>query len=228
MEKTYSSSKLVDGYNRAFIDSKVVADPIYSPQLITNRGGQKVLTTIEKELRGCDDLFISVAFITMGGIAPLLGTLKDLEKKKIKGRILTTDYLTFSDPRALDRLNGLSNLELRVFKTGDQNVGFHTKGYMFHNNGDLRIIVGSSNLTQDAITKNHEWNTRVISTSKGQFAIDIENEFDSLWNSSVCYSEYRDDYSDLYQKNKKEREEINKITQSTSDALIDSHRFINC
>lgn len=214
MEKTYSSSKLVDGYNRAFIDSKVVADPIYSPQLITNRGGQKVLTTIEKELRGCDDLFISVAFITMGGIAPLLGTLKDLEKKKIKGRILTTDYLTFSDPRALDRLNGLSNLELRVFKTGDQNVGFHTKGYMFHNNGDLRIIVGSSNLTQDAITKNHEWNTRVISTSKGQFAIDIENEFDSLWNSSVCYSEYRDDYSDLYQKNKKEREEINKITQS--------------
>ena len=52
-------------------------------------------------------LFISVAFITMGGIAPLLGTLKDLEN----------------------------------------NLGFHTKGYMFHNNGDLRIIVGSSNLT---------------------------------------------------------------------------------
>lgn len=172
MDRTYSTRKLVDGYSRAFIDSKVAADPVYSPQLLTNRGGQKVLTAIEKELKGCDDLFISVAFITMGGVAPLLGTLKDLEKKNIKGRILTTDYLTFSDPKALDKLNSLSNLELKVFKTGEQNVGFHTKGYMFHNNGDLRIIVGSSNLTQDAITKNHEWNTRVISTNNGQFAID--------------------------------------------------------
>lgn len=149
-----------------------------------------------------------------GGIAPLLGTLKDLEKKGIKGRILTTDYLTFSDPRALDKLNSLNNLELKVFKTGEQNVGFHTKGYMFHNNGNLRIIVGSSNLTQDAITKNHEWNTRVVSTSDGQFAIDIENEFNDLWDSSVCYSEYRDDYSNLYQNSQREREQLSQITHS--------------
>lgn len=214
MGDTSSTRKLVDGYSRAFIDSKVVADPVYSPQLLTNRGGQKVLTAIEKELKGCDDLFISVAFITMGGIAPLLGTLKDLEKKGIKGRILTTDYLTFSDPRALDKLNSLNNLELKVFKTGEQNVGFHTKGYMFHNNGNLRIIVGSSNLTQDAITKNHEWNTRVVSTSDGQFAIDIENEFNDLWDSSVCYSEYRDDYSNLYQNSQREREQLSQITHS--------------
>lgn len=214
MDHNYATSKLVDGYKRAFVDSKVVADPIYSPQLLTNRGGHKVLTAIEKELKGCDDLFISVAFITMGGIAPLLGTLKDLEKKGVKGRILTTDYLMFSDPKALDKLAGLENLDLRVFKTGENNVGFHTKGYMFHNNGDLRIIVGSSNLTQDAITKNHEWNTRMISTSDGQFALDIEDEFNSLWDTSVCYSEYRNEYASLYNNSKKEREELNKLTRT--------------
>ncbi len=214
MTGSYSTSKLVDGYKRAFVDSKVVADPMYSPQLLTNRGGQKVLSAIEKELKGCDDLFISVAFITMGGISPLLGTLKDLEKKGVKGRILTTDYLMFSDPRALDKLNSLNNLELRVFKTGEQNVGFHTKGYMFHNNGDLRIIVGSSNLTQDAITKNHEWNTRMVSTSDGQFALDIEDEFNNLWDSSICYSEYRDEYSEIYNNSQREREELNKLTRT--------------
>jgi len=214
MDNSFSTQKLVDGYNRAFIDSKVAADPVYSPQLLTNRGGQKVLTAIEKELKGCDDLYFSVAFITMGGIAPLLGTLKDLEKKSIKGRILTTDYLTFSDPKALDKLNSLSNLELKIFKTGEQNVGFHTKGYMFHNNGDLRIIVGSSNLTQDAITKNHEWNTRIISSNNGQFAIDVENEFNNLWDSSVCYSEYRNEYLKIYQNSQKERDELSRITQS--------------
>ena len=214
MACSYSTSKLVDGYKRAFVDSKVVADPMYSPQLLTNRGGQKVLTAIEKELKGCDDLFISVAFITMGGIAPLLGTLKDLEKKGVKGRILTTDYLMFSDPRALDKLNSLNNLDVRIFKTGENDVGFHTKGYMFHNNGDLRIIIGSSNLTQNAITKNHEWNTRMVSTSDGQFALDIEEEFNNLWDTSVCYSEYRDEYSAIYKNNKREREELGKITRT--------------
>ena len=214
MTSSYSISKLVDGYKRAVVDSKVAADPMYSPQLLTNRGGQKVLTAIEKELKGCDDLFISVAFITMGGIAPLLGTLKDLEKRRIKGRILTTDYLMFSDPRALDKLNSLNNLDVRVFKTGENDVGFHTKGYMFHNNGDLRIIVGSSNLTQNAITKNHEWNTRVVSTSDGQFAMDIEDEFNNLWDSSVCYSDYRDEYSTIYNNSKKEREELDKLTKT--------------
>ena len=187
---------------------------MYSPQLLTNRGGQKVLTAIEKELKGCDDLFISVAFITMGGIAPLLGTLKDLEKKGVKGRILTTDYLMFSDPLALYKLNSLNNLDVRIFKTGENDVGFHTKGYMFHNNGDLRIIIGSSNLTQNAITKNHEWNTRMVSTSDGQFALDIEEEFNNLWDTSVCYSEYRDEYSAIYKNNKREREELGKITRT--------------
>ena len=48
---------------------------------------------------------------------------------------------------------------------------------MFHNNGDLRIIVGSSNMTQSALCTNHEWNTRIVSTKNGQYAQDIENEF---------------------------------------------------
>ena len=214
MQDQISTKKLVAGYESAFIDSSIESDPAYSPQFVSNSNGRKVLSVLEKELKGCDDLFISVAFITMGGIAPLLGTLKDLEKKGTRGRILTTDYLMFSDPKALDKLSTLSNLDLRVFKTAANNVGFHTKGYMFHNNGDLRIIVGSSNLTQNAITRNHEWNTRIVSTAEGQYAKDIEKEFDDLWNSSVCYSEYKDEYAELYSKNSAERADLRKITQS--------------
>ena len=214
MTQSLSTGKLVDGYRKAFIDSHTVADPVYSPQLLTNRGGQKVLTAIEKELKGCDDLFISVAFITMSGIAPLLGTLKNVEKRGAKGRILTTDYLMFSEPKALDKLSSMSNLEVRVFKTGENDIGFHTKGYMFHNNGDLRIIVGSSNLTQAAMSRNHEWNTRFVSSAEGQFAYDIEEEFNDLWNSSVCYTDYRNEYENLYRNTRNEREEINKLTKS--------------
>ena len=214
MQEQFSTKRLVDGYHKAFIDSSIEADSSYSPQFISNSNGKKVLTVIENELKGCDDLFISVAFITMGGIAPLLGTLKDLEDRGAKGRILTTDYLMFSDPKALDKLNGLSNLDVRVFKTAENNIGFHTKGYMFHNNGDLRIIVGSSNLTQSALSTNHEWNTRMVSTSEGQYAKDIESEFNSLWESSVCYDEYREEYMELFNKSKEERAELNKLTRT--------------
>lgn len=127
--KEISTSKLVDGYKRAFIDSNVNAEPSYTPQFVSNSNGNKVLTEIESELRECSSMLMSVAFITKGGITPLQGVLKELEAKNVPGKILTTDYLTFSDPEALDTLAGLKNLEVRMFRT--DKVGFHTKGYLF-------------------------------------------------------------------------------------------------
>lgn len=67
----------------------------------------------------CDEFQISVAFITEGGITPLLQTLKELETKGVKGQILTTDYLCFSEPKALRKLNDLSNVEVKMYVTGD-------------------------------------------------------------------------------------------------------------
>ena len=46
----------------------------------------------------------------MGGGIPLLQTLKELEEKSNKGQILTTNYLNFSEPKALEKLNGLKNI----------------------------------------------------------------------------------------------------------------------
>ena len=208
------TKRIIDGYHKAFIDTTRKSDPTFSPCFLANSHGRKVQTAIEKEMKGCDDLFFSVAFITMGGIAPFLGTLKELEKHGTRGRILTTDYMLFSDPRALDKLASLNNLDVRIFKTGENNVGFHTKGYMFHNGDSLRIIVGSSNLTQDALTKNHEWNTRLVSTMEGAYAKDIEAEFNDLWESSVCYEEYRDEYTQLYENSRSEKDEIARLTRN--------------
>ena len=154
-----------------------------------------------------------VAFITSGGLKPFLGYLKELEKKNIKGRILTTDYLMFSDPKALNTLDSLKNLEVRMYRTEETGVGFHTKGYLFHHdNGDLRILVGSSNLTQNAISRNHEWNTMLVSKSEGKYAQDIESEFNDIWNSSVSYSECKDEYEKEYKEKTHDRELLKKLT----------------
>lgn len=75
---------------------------------------------------------------------------------------MTTDYLCFSDPVALTTLAGLTNIELRMYQTEKAGNGFHTKGYIFQEQEEYRFIIGSSNLTQDALTRNMEWNTNLF------------------------------------------------------------------
>ena len=91
--------------------------PLHWNLLFQVSNGQKVFSTIEDELLHCDRFAISVAFITRGGVTPLLQTLQELERRGVPGRILTTDYLCFSDPVALTTLAGLTNIELRMYQT---------------------------------------------------------------------------------------------------------------
>ena len=135
-----AKEKLQKGWETAFADDTVLSDENYRPQFVLNNmeSGQKVLTTLETELNNCDEFFISVAFITMSGLTPLLETLKDLEANKVHGQIITTDYLSFSEPRALDKLNEFSNIELRFYCAGDR--GFHTKGYLFRRGKEYRGV----------------------------------------------------------------------------------------
>ena len=86
------------GFETAYINDSVVSSDLYRPQFVSNnyKEGKKVLSSLEDELLLCDGFQISVAFITMSGITPLLQTLKELEKRNIHGQILTPNYLNFS------------------------------------------------------------------------------------------------------------------------------------
>ena len=204
MDKFFNDISL--GLETAFIDRSINSNSFYQPEFLSNNyeQGRKVLVSLEKELLNCDEFSISVAFITRSGIEPLLLTLKELEKKNIKGRILTTDYLLFSDPSALDKLNELSNIELKMYKTSHESGGFHTKGYIFKQDEIYRIIIGSSNLTIDALTRNREWNTKLVTSSDGAILHEIKDEFEDLWQhpETKKYSEVAADYRISYFENK--------------------------
>lgn len=113
----------------AYINGATASCLAYRPQFVSNnhKEGKKVLSSVEDELLACDQFQISVAFITMSGITPLLQTLKELEKKNIPGEILTTNYLNFSEPRALKKLNELQNITLKMYDVEAAKEGFHTK-----------------------------------------------------------------------------------------------------
>ena len=111
----------------AFIDGTINSNLAYQPEFISNdyKQGKKVLVSLEKELKKCDEFFISVAFIKLSGITPLLMILKELEKKGIPGKIITTDYQLFTEPKALDKLASLKNISLKIYCCDSPKDGFH-------------------------------------------------------------------------------------------------------
>lgn len=198
--------QLKQGLTTAFINQNNSSNLAFKPQFVSNnyKEGRKVISSIEDELLSCEEFAISVAFITMGGITPLLQTLRELEQRNISGKILTTDYLTFSDPKALRILEKFKNIELKMFVTQNENEGFHTKGYIFKKEEMYRIIVGSSNMTLSALTTNREWNTKIVSTEQGEYTQNVVAEFEQLWNAkqSLPFEQFIDAYTDIYTKNK--------------------------
>lgn len=214
--------ELQKGLQTAFIHAGDASNLAYRPEFVFNdyKQGRKVLASMEQELLHCDAFCISVAFITKSGITPLLQTLKELEKKNIPGKILTTDYLMFSEPKALDTLASLKNVEVKMFCTDAETGGFHTKGYIFQKEEMYRIIIGSSNMTLSAITKNKEWNTKIVSMKEGEIAQEIVKEFQHLWDAPQAqpYEQFIEEYRTKYkivkaQKAQAKKEKIVSLQQ---------------
>ena len=198
------------GLDTAFINSAINSNLAYRPEFVSNdyTQGKKVSVAIERELRHCDAFYISVAFITEGGLAPLKQVLAELRDKGIPGKILTTSYLTFTEPKALKTLANLSNVEVRVYDSTDEGaVGFHTKGYVFKEEEIYRFIVGSSNMTASAFSVNKEWNTKLVSTSDGELLKQMMTEFEALWNSEHTYAveDFIEDYEVKYKLIKEQK-----------------------
>lgn len=206
------------GFETAYINGSAASNNFYQPQFVSNnhKEGKKVLSSVEDELLKCDRFQISVAFITMSGITPLLQTLKELENKNIPGEILTTNYLNFSEPGALKKLNDLSNITLKMYDVEAADEGFHTKGYIFRKDEIYRIIIGSSNITSAALTSNREWNTKLISTEQGKMAKEIVAEFKELWNSpyALAFDTFYENYKERYQiiKHQRKAAKLDEIT----------------
>ena len=218
-------NELRNGLSAAYINGSVAANLAYKPAFVSNNPeeGKKVISSVEDELLRCEEFQISVAFITMGGVTPLLQTLKELEEKGVKGQILTTNYLNFSEPRALEKLNGLKNITLKMYNVEAAGNGFHTKGYIFKKEEIYRIIIGSSNMTSAALTINKEWNTKLISTENGEVAEEIVEEFHNLWDSEYAlpYDDFYEIYSERYNIIKHQRE----IAKSEEIPSLEKYRL---
>lgn len=212
-------SALVSG----FIDHTRASKHTLKPELLVNDGqGRKVLTSINSHLQFCDKFWFSVAFVTTSGIACLKQELMELERKEIPGRILVSQYLNFTQPEALRELLKFKNLDVRI--ATDSN--FHAKGYLFSSSDIHHLIIGSSNLTANALTSNKEWNLKVSSSNSGSLSQQAIREFTQEFDSALpVTSEFIERYELLYQQAKALSQQIKEECSHESEKSIEPNKM---
>ncbi len=209
--------EILNGAKTAFINESFSSSSDFRPKLIYNNKENKVINSIIDELHECDEFIMSSAFITMGGLMHLLEEFKRLETNNIKGKILTTDYLYFTEPKALRKLQEFSNIEVKMYS--QENEGFHTKGYIFKKADTHKAIIGSSNLTMNALTVNKEWNVEFTSLNEGEMLNSIKKEFNELWENADSLENILPTYEKIYKDNKSFKK-IRKITDELKNKNI--------
>ncbi|KLE06702.1 DEAD/DEAH box helicase [Aliarcobacter butzleri] len=153
--------------------------------LVTNNEITNFFNNITELLDNCESFCFNVAFINFSGIQLLLDSFKKLEEKNIKGKILTSTYLNFTQTKALEKIKKFKNIELKIYDCEVSNIGFHSKSYIFEFKDDYKILIGSSNITASAFKSNIEWNVKTVAKKDDIFLKDVLNEFETLWKSSI-------------------------------------------
>ena len=179
----YLAQELQQSLASALIDDKINSLPDLQPQIIYNdyNSGSNLLVELLQELQTCKRFYFAIAFITQSGLICLKECLKCLQEKNITGDILTTDYLYFNHPKALQELQQYPNLNIRIYTKEN----FHIKGYIFEQNDYYTLIVGSNNLTQTALKANKEWSLKINSLTNGALINNTLSQFQQMWQESL-------------------------------------------
>lgn len=178
--------------------------------LVTNNQITNFFNNITELLDNCESFYFSVAFINFSGIQLLLDSFKKLEEKNIKGKILTSTYLNFTQIKALEKIKKFKNIELKIYDCEVTNIGFHSKSYIFEFKDDYKILIGSSNITASAFKSNIEWNVKTVTKKDDIFLKDVLKEFETLWKNSIDVDDkFLTSYSNFLNSQNKEFKSFN-------------------
>ena len=156
------------------------------------------LKHIRKSIAEAQRIDIIVSFLMTSGIKSII---KDLKNSDAKIRILTGNYLNITQPDALYLLKGeLPDAELYFYK--HTNKSFHPKAYIFHNEENSEIYVGSSNLSKGALTTSIEWNYHFTKKDNPDDFKSFQDNFKDLFknHSEEITDEVLSNYSKSWKK----------------------------
>ena len=146
-------------------------------------GNLQLVHELLEEMRSADYVDILVSFIKWPGLRLLMPAFEDMTARRVPVRVITTTYMGASDCAAIEKLAAMSNVEVRV-SYDTKRTRLHAKAYHFRrNSGFSTAYIGSSNMSQPAMTSGLEWNLKVTEQDMGHILDKFSVEFETYWNS---------------------------------------------
>ncbi|MFR0515074.1 DEAD/DEAH box helicase [Limosilactobacillus mucosae] len=190
------------------------------PKLLTNQSGNQIWNQLRHELQTCQSYIFAVAFVTDAMISSLKPIFKQLANHGIQGRLLTSDYLYFNQPKAFAELLKIPNLEVKIAKVD----GFHQKGYIFQHHGYQTIIIGSANLTENALMRNYEWSLQINSLNNGDITHQVSENIEDEWqHAQPLTDQWIAQYQLVYQKNHRATHAVAQMVKNGQPEIIGDH-----
>ncbi|MCY7910238.1 DUF3427 domain-containing protein [Bacillus inaquosorum] len=145
-----------------------------------HRADDNFFKTLKNEMLTADRVDFMVSFTRWSGVQLLIPPLQELNKRNVPVRIITSTYMGITEPKALKQLMQFQNVDLRI--VNDYRQSFHTKAYLFERlSGQHSVIIGSSNLSQSALTTGYELNARIPDTKYLPIFQQTKDVFNKVW-----------------------------------------------
>ena len=142
-----------------------------------------MLSEIKKEIVSSDSVDLLISFIKWAATSRILPELKLFTAQEgHKLRIISTTYMQATDFEAIDLLAKLPNTEIKInYET--KHARMHAKSYIFkRNTGFSTVYIGSSNLSNAALTDGLEWNIKLTEQESFDIVTKCNVTFESYWN----------------------------------------------